>query len=106
MNYNITSSNQVEFLDKNFQYKNFISSKKNLKTKNLNNLSKLQLKIKELDEKMFFYKKYEDSFNNCLDDVAIDNTIEIIDQIILKLSKNIITNGQFNRNCQQIEFEF
>jgi len=80
--------------------------KKNINKKN--KFNDLLLKIKELINKLDFYKKYEKKIiNNNLD---IDNTTKIIDNLIIQLNKNIITNAQFirnkNTNIKKLEFEF
>jgi hypothetical protein len=68
-------------------------------------LSKLELKIQELENRINFYKKYEKK-TNPMDDQFIEHSIKNLDNIILNLDKNIISKGQFNRNNKNIEFEF
>jgi len=110
MEYNLSLSKQSENFE-NFEqnkYGNFFVQKNNIKK--INKLARLQLKIKELENKLEFYKKHEEKFNDNSDDNSDDNiinkTIEIIDQVILILDKSIITKGQFNRKSKQIEIEF
>ena len=86
------------------KYVELFSKKKNHDIQN-NNLNNLQNKIKELENKIEFYKKYQYKFNN-FDDPIIINTISIIDEIILQLNKNIINKSQINRKSKSIEFEF
>lgn len=98
--------NKQEQIEKN--YKDFIINKKYIYKKNIknntNSLLILQNKITELQNKLEFYKKYENKIN--CNDVIIENSIEVIDQLIFDINKNIISKGQFNRNCKYIEFEF
>lgn len=103
-NSNIDSSNNYR---KNYdkEYKDYVSTKKNNKHKNLNNIAFLQNKINELEIKLQFYKKYENNLSNS-DLNIINKSVEIIDQLINCLDKNIITKGQVAKNCKQIEFEF
>ena len=90
-------------------YRDFIygCEKKNIKNINinLNQVANLQNKINELENKMEFYKKYENNLSN-VDLKIINNSIEIIDNLIENLTKNIISKGQFNRDNKHIEFEF
>ncbi len=110
MNYNIMKNNSN--IDSNFNQNkidkdgDFIYIKKNIKyIYNVNQVDNLQNKIYELENKLEFYKKYENNLSN-VDLKIINNSIEIIDNLIESLSKNIITKGKFNRKCKHIEFEF
>ena len=80
-------------------------SKKNIKNISINQVDNLQNKINELENKLEFYKKYENNLS-CVDLKIINNSIETIDNLIESLTKNIISKGQFNRNSKHIEFEF
>ena len=75
------------------------------KNKNSNRVGKLLDKINDLENKLEFYKKYENNLSD-VDLNIINNSIEIIDNLIYNLTKNMIIKGQVNRISKQIEFEF
>lgn len=116
MEYNIyiNNSNVESNFNSNFdqtgtnnEYKDFIYKKKNIKNKNnnTNQVVNLKNKINELENKLEFYKKYENNLSN--DDFRLlNNSIEVIDNLLENLTKNMISKGQFNRSCKHIEFEF
>lgn len=97
MEYNILHDNIIKDDTNNYL-------KKNTNVKKISNISKLELKIKELEKKIDFYKKYEKKNNDICEDIIL-KSIDIINQTILSIDKNIILKGQFNRN-KLIEFEF
>ena len=110
MDYNILNNNSNDDsklnqkkIDKD--YRDFILIKKNMKNLNVNHISNLQTKINDLEHKLEFYKKYENNLSNA-DFGIINNSIEIIDNLIDNLTKNIILKGKVNRNSTHIEFEF
>lgn len=108
MNYNISV---LEKSPKklNFETRRNIILKKNAREtdiKKQNNLSKLSSKVKDLENRLNFYKKHQSNFQNERDILLVDKSIEIIEHIILNFDKNIISRGQFNRNISNIEFEF
>lgn len=110
-NNSIDNSYQNNSTDKNYQncfdkeHKNNFLIKKNLK--NINMITILQNKINELNNKFEFYKKHENNLTN-IDLNIVNNSIEIIDDLIIIFTKNMISKGQFNRNNNNkyIEFEF
>lgn len=113
MEYNILKNNlnddtklNLKKIDKNYKdNRDIFLSKKNIKNINVNYVTNFKTKIYELENKLEFYKKYENNLSN--DDLCIiNNSIEIIDNLIDNLTKNIISKGQVNRNSKLIEFEF
>lgn len=89
--------------------KDLVFIKKNKKNNSVNNISLLETKILELEQKLQFYKKYEDNLN-ASDLCLINKTTEAINNIIQSLDKNFINKGQFRSSCinssKHIEFEF
>lgn len=71
-----------------------------------NSLSKLENKLKELENRIEFYKKHQDRLCDDFDNLIINKSVEIIEQIILNIDKNTIAKGRFHRNNKHIEFEF
>ena len=96
MDYNIIKNNSN--IDSNFtqnkidkEYRDFVNIKKNIKNISINQVDNLQNKINELENKLEFYKKYENNLS-CVDLKIINNSIETIDNLIESLTKNIISN--------------
>jgi hypothetical protein len=106
-NFNSNFNSNFDQTTTDNEYKDFIYTKKNIKNKNNNTdqVVNLQNKINELENKLQFYKKYENNLSN--DDLRLlNNSVEIIDNLVKNLTKNMISKGQFNRDCKHIEFEF
>ena len=110
MDYNILKNNSN--IDTNFsqdnigvEHRDVIFIKKNIKNINVNHITNLQNKINDFENKLEFYKKYENNLSN-IDLKIINNSIEIIDSLIENLTKNMISKGQVNRSNKYIEFEF
>ncbi len=91
------------------EIKDLVLKKKNKNNNSVNNISLLETKILELEQKLQFFKKYEDNLNTT-DLCLINKTTEAINKIIQTLDKNFITKGQFRSSGingpKQIEFEF
>lgn len=93
----------------NTDVKHHIILKKNKhvsEIKKQNSLLKLASKVKDLENRLDFYKKHQSNFSCDSDYSLVDKSIEIIEHIILNFDKNIVSKGQFNRNYSNIEFEF
>ena len=107
MDYNILKnySNIDSDINQKNNDKDKVFIKKNMKNSSVNHISNLQKKINELENKLEFYKKYENSLSSA--DLKIINcSIEIIDNLIDNFTKNMISKGKVNRNTKHIEFEF
>lgn len=70
-------------------------------------INNFQNKIKELDEKLEFFKKYYSKLDTDMD-YKIKEAINMIDQVIIKLDKNVIEKAQIKNNKKNnfIELEF
>ncbi len=71
-----------------------------------NNLTKLMSKLKELENRLEFCNKYQTNFSNDSDDVIINESLELVNCLIMNFDRNIILKAKFDRNCKDIEFEF
>jgi hypothetical protein len=70
-------------------------------------ITNLQNKVKELDSKIEFFKKYQNKLDSDMD-YKIKDTIYALEQVIIELDKNIVEKAQIktNRKNNFIELEF
>lgn len=94
------------YLKKNQNQNNPCELSIDKKNEKKNSLSKLENKLKELESRIEFYKKHQDRLCDDFDNLIINKSVEIIEQIILNIDKNTIAKGRFHRNNKHIEFEF
>jgi len=70
-------------------------------------INNLQNKVKELENKIEFFTKYDNKLDIDIDN-KIKDTILMIEQVIIKLDKNVIGKAQIKKNIKNnlIELEF
>lgn len=101
-----SSDKYIKLLKKNQLQTNSFNDKINNSDKNNFYYDDLNKKIIELTNKLEFCKNYSTKCYDESDKIFLTNSINIIEELILQLDKNIIEKAKFNRTSKLIELEF